>query len=245
MSATTLLDLIGNTPLVRLTRLRHRALRALRQAREPEPGRLDQGPHRLSMIEAAERDGRLQPGGTIVEATAGNTGHRPRARRRAKGYALVLVVPDKMSREKIQHLKAMGAEVVMTRSDVGQGPSRVLPGHRRAHRGRTARRVLRQPVRQSGQPAAHERTTGPEIWAQMEHRARRGRLRRRQRRHARRAHALLPQASRRTWRWCSPTRAGSIARRVHADRAASATRARGWSRASARTSCRRSPISRA
>ena len=73
------------------------------------------------MIEAAERDGRLPPGGThLVEATAGNTGIALALVGTLKGYRTpLLVVPDKMSREKIQHLKALGAEVIMTRSDVG------------------------------------------------------------------------------------------------------------------------------
>ena len=73
------------------------------------------------MIEAAERDGRLKPGGTVVEATAGNTGLGLALVARAKGYRVVLVVPDKMSTEKVLHLKALGAEVHMTRSDVGKG----------------------------------------------------------------------------------------------------------------------------
>jgi len=75
----------------------------------------------LSMIEAAERDGKLKPGGTIVEATAGNTGLGWHSFAARKGYRLVLVIPDKMSQEKVFHLKAFGAEVVMTRSDVGKG----------------------------------------------------------------------------------------------------------------------------
>src|SRR4029077_11628342 len=68
-----------------------------------------------------EKDGRLQPGGTIVEATAGNTGLGLAQVGNMKGYRLVLIVPDKMSREKIQHLRALGADVRMTRSDVGKG----------------------------------------------------------------------------------------------------------------------------
>jgi cystathionine beta-synthase len=75
----------------------------------------------LAMIEAAEADGRLQPGGTIIEATAGNTGLGLALVGRIKGYRVVLVVPDKMSTEKVLHLKAMGAEVHTTRSDVGKG----------------------------------------------------------------------------------------------------------------------------
>src|SRR5260370_273697 len=74
-----------------------------------------------AMVEAAEADGRLKPGGTIVEATAGNTGLGLALVGGRKGYRTLLVVPDKMAREKILHAKAMGAEVVITRSDVGKG----------------------------------------------------------------------------------------------------------------------------
>ena len=73
------------------------------------------------MIEAAEADGRLKPGGTMVEATAGNTGLGLAQVGLLKGYKLLLVVPDKMAREKIQHLRAMGVDVRITRSDVGKG----------------------------------------------------------------------------------------------------------------------------
>src|SRR6266478_3940836 len=74
-----------------------------------------------SMIETAERDGRLKEGGTVIEATAGNTGLGLALVARAKGYRVVLVVPDKMSTEKVLHLKALGAQVHITRSDVGKG----------------------------------------------------------------------------------------------------------------------------
>src|SRR5207245_7459999 len=73
------------------------------------------------MIEAAENDGRLKPGGAIIEATAGNTGLGLALVGGRKGYRIVLVVPDKMAREKILQCKAMGAEVMLTRSDVGRG----------------------------------------------------------------------------------------------------------------------------
>ena len=73
------------------------------------------------MIEAAERDGQLKPGGTLVEATAGNTGLGLALVASQKGYRLILVVPDKMAQEKIFHLRALGADVRMTRSDVGKG----------------------------------------------------------------------------------------------------------------------------
>src|SRR3546814_2592251 len=75
----------------------------------------------LAMIEAAEKDGRLRPGGTIVEATAGNTGLGLALVAAQKGYRLILVIPDKMSADKIRHLRALGAEVRLTRSDVPNG----------------------------------------------------------------------------------------------------------------------------
>src|SRR5207237_2760110 len=75
----------------------------------------------LAMVEAAERDGKLPAGGTIVEATAGNTGLGLALVAASKGYRLLLVIPDKMSQEKIVHLRALGAGIVMTRSDVGRG----------------------------------------------------------------------------------------------------------------------------
>ncbi|HYJ17548.1 MAG TPA: cysteine synthase family protein, partial [Burkholderiales bacterium] len=121
-----------------------------------------------SMIEAAERDGRLKPGGTIIEATAGNTGLGLALVAALKGYKLILVVPDKMSREKIFHLKAMGAEVRLTRSDVGKGH----PEYYQDMAERIAKETGGYFVNQFGNsanPLAHETTTGPEIWSQMEH----------------------------------------------------------------------------
>ena len=75
----------------------------------------------VAMIEAAEYEGRLTPGGTVIEATAGNTGLGLAFVGARKGYRTILVVPDKMSREKILHARAMGAEIIVTRSDVGKG----------------------------------------------------------------------------------------------------------------------------
>src|ERR1700687_2650240 len=75
----------------------------------------------LSRMESAERDGSLKPGGTLIEATAGNTGLGLALVASQKGYPLILIIPDKMAQEKIFHLRALGAEVRMTRSDVGKG----------------------------------------------------------------------------------------------------------------------------
>ena len=123
----------------------------------------------LAMIEAAEREKRISPGGLLVEATAGNTGLGLALVAAQKGYRLLIVVPDKMSQEKIFHLKAMGAEVVLTRSDVTKG-------HPEYYQDMAARLAGEMPdafyVNQFANPAnprAHEETTGPEIWQQMEH----------------------------------------------------------------------------
>jgi cystathionine beta-synthase len=116
-----LLPLIGATPMVELTKLAAGRCRLFLKLEGANPGGSIKDRPALAMIEAAERDGRLRPGGTIVEATAGNTGLGLALVAAAKGYRLLLVIPDKMSREKIFHLKAMGAEIVLTRSDVGKG----------------------------------------------------------------------------------------------------------------------------
>src|SRR6516162_247259 len=116
-----ILDLIGNTPMVEISRIDSGPCRLFVKLENQNPTGSIKDRMALAMVEAAERDGRLKSGGTIVEATAGNTGLGLALVAAAKGYRLVLVIPDKMSREKIFHLKAMGAEVVMTRSDVGKG----------------------------------------------------------------------------------------------------------------------------
>jgi len=118
------------------------------------------------MIEAAEDRGELEPGGTLVEATAGNTGLALALVAARKGYRLILVLPDKMSQEKIFHLRALGAEIQMTRSDVAKGH----PDYYQDVAARIAREVGGVYVNQFENPAnplAHERTTAPEIWKQM------------------------------------------------------------------------------
>ena len=123
----------------------------------------------LAMIEDAERQGRLSKGGLLVEATAGNTGLGLALVAAQKGYRLLIVVPDKMSQEKIFHLKAMGAEVVLTRSDVTKGH----PEYYQDMAARMAREQGAFYVNQFANPAnpsVHEASTGPEIFEQMEHR---------------------------------------------------------------------------
>src|SRR5438067_12296835 len=104
-----ILSLIGNTPLVEITRLDTGPCRLFIKLESQNPGGSIMDRIALSMIAAAEREGKLRRGGTIVEATAGNTGLGLAQVGIPKGYRIVLVVPDKMSREKIQHLRALGA----------------------------------------------------------------------------------------------------------------------------------------
>src|SRR3954465_12820205 len=121
MAARGALDLIGGTPLVEVTNLDRGPCRLFLKLESQNPsGSIKDRPAR-AMIEAAEADGRLKSGGVIVEATAGNTGLGLALVGARKGYRTILVVPDKMSREKILHARAMGAEVILTRSDVGKG----------------------------------------------------------------------------------------------------------------------------
>ncbi|MBC8006850.1 MAG: cysteine synthase family protein, partial [Prolixibacteraceae bacterium] len=168
VSAQQVLDLIGNTPLVEVTRMDAGPCRLFLKMESQNPGGSIKDRIGHSMIEAAEKDGSLKPGGTIVEATAGNTGLGLALVATLKGYKLILIVPDKMSREKIFHLKAMGAQVMLTRSDVGKGHPEYYQD--------IAERISKETgaffVNQFGNPAnplAHETSTGPEIWAQMEH----------------------------------------------------------------------------
>jgi len=168
MPAHSLLDLIGNTPLLEITHLPRGVCRLFVKLESQNPGGSIKDRIGLSMIEAAERDGKLKPGGTIVEATAGNTGLGLALVASQKGYKLTLVVPDKMAREKIFNLRALGAEVVLTRSDVGKGHAEYYQDMAK----RIASEMGAFYVDQFGNPAnpeAHEKHTGPEIWEQMEH----------------------------------------------------------------------------
>src|SRR5882757_8319340 len=117
----SVLDLIGQTPVVELTKFDTGKCRLFIKLESQNPGGSIKDRIALSMIAAAEKSGALKRGGIIVEATAGNTGLGLAQVGIPKGYRIILVVPDKMSREKIQHLRALGAEVRMTRSDVGKG----------------------------------------------------------------------------------------------------------------------------
>jgi len=166
---SNVLELIGNTPLVEVRSFDTGRSRLFLKLENQNPGGSIKDRIGLSMIEAAEREGKIKPGGLLVEATAGNTGLGLALVASRKGYRLLLVIPDKMSQEKIFNLKAMGAEVVLTRSDV-------VKGHPEYYQEIAARLARETPnafyVNQfanMANPKAHERTTGPEIWEQMGH----------------------------------------------------------------------------
>ena len=163
----SLLDLIGKTPMVEVTKIDTGTCRLFLKLEAQNPGGSIKDRIALSMIDAAEREGFLKPGGTIVEATAGNTGLALTLVGQAKGYKVLLVIPDKMSKEKIQHLRAMGADVRLTRSDVPHG-------HPEYYTDMAERLAQQIPggfyVNQFANDAnseAHFKTTGPEIWEQM------------------------------------------------------------------------------
>src|SRR5246127_6021658 len=164
-----ILSLIGDTPLLEVTRIDTGPCHLFLKLENQNPTGSIKDRVALAMVEAAERDGQLEPGGTIIEATAGNTGLGLALIAAAKGYRIILVIPDKMSEEKIAHVRALGAEVRLTRSDVRRG-------HPEYYQDVAARLASEIPggfyVNQFGNPAnplAHERTTGPEIWEQMRH----------------------------------------------------------------------------
>lgn len=163
------LGLIGQTPLVKLNRLTQ-GIKAtvLAKMENLNPGYSVKDRIGLSMVEAAERDGALKPGGTIVEATSGNTGIGLALAAAVKGYRCIFVMTDKSSVEKVRYLKALGADVVVT-------PVSAKPGAP-DHYVTTAQRIAAEtpnsfyPDQYShpANPEAHYRTTGPELWEQTE-----------------------------------------------------------------------------
>ena len=165
---TTILDLIGATPFVEVTRIDCGPCRLFLKLESANPsGSIKDRPAR-AMIEAAEIDGRLKPGGTIVEATAGNTGLGLALVGGRKGYRTILVVPDKMAREKVLHARAMGAEVVITRSDVSKGHPDYYQDLAAAITARTPGAFFADQFGNPANPRAHETSTGPEIFQQMD-----------------------------------------------------------------------------
>jgi cystathionine beta-synthase len=165
----SILDTIGDTPLVRLSRigagLRPQLIAKLETF---NPGGSIKDRVAIALIDAAERDGRLEPGGTIVEPTSGNTGTGLAIAALLKGYRVIAVMPDKMSKEKIDLLRAYGAEVVVAPTDVA--PESPQSYYRVADRLTEEIPGAFQPNQyfNPANPQAHYESTGPELWEQTE-----------------------------------------------------------------------------
>ena len=161
------LEGIGKTPMVRVSNIDTGQCELYLKLEAQNPGGSIKDRMGLAMVEAAEKSGKLKPGGKMIEATAGNTGLALALVAQQKGYHLTIIVPDKMSQEKIFHLRALGAEVLLTRSDVGKGH----PEYYQDMAARIAEETGAFYVNQfsnSANPLAHEESTGPEIWGQMD-----------------------------------------------------------------------------
>ena len=165
----TVLELVGGTPIVRLERLsREVPGELLAKLEYLNPGGSVKDRIGLAMLEAAEQDGRLRPGGTIVEPTSGNTGVGLAIAAALRGYRCIFVMPDKMSQEKISMLRAYGAEVVIT-------PTAVEPTSPESYYSVSDRLAEEIPggfkpdqYSNPANPEAHYETTGPEIWEQTD-----------------------------------------------------------------------------
>jgi len=163
----SVMDAIGNTPLHEVTKIDSGKCRLFLKLENQNPGGSIKDRIGRSMIAEAEASGELAPGGTIIEATAGNTGLGLALVAGQKGYKLILVVPDKMAQEKVFHLRAMGVEVVITRSDVGKGHPEYYQDIAARLAAENGYFFINQ-FANDANPQAHEETTGPEILAQCE-----------------------------------------------------------------------------
>jgi len=162
-----ILDTIGNTPLLELTKFDTGLCRLFLKLENQNPGGSIKDRIAITMIADAEQKGLLKKGGTIIEATAGNTGIGLSLIAGMKGYKMVLVIPDKMSIEKINHLKAMGTEIIMTRSDVGKGHPEYYQDIAQRISNEKGYYYINQ-FENYANPLAHYQTTGPEILEQMD-----------------------------------------------------------------------------
>ena len=165
------LEMVGNTPMLELRNLGAAPCRLFVKMENLNPANSIKDRIGIAMIEAAEREGKINPKGTpgptIVEATAGNTGLGLALATTLRKYRLVVVVPDKMSQEKVQHLRAMGAEVRMARSDVTKGHPEYFHEVARRLAAETPNAVFINQFANEANWKAHYERTGPEIWEQL------------------------------------------------------------------------------
>lgn len=169
MLAKSVSDLIGNTPLVEVKCFDVGVCRLFLKLESHNPGGSIKDRIGLSMVEQAEKAGKIKPGDTLIEATAGNTGLGLALAAITKGYKLILVIPDKMSVEKINHLKAMGVDIRITRSDVEKGHSEYYQDYAQRLAAEIPNSFYVNQFDNAANPLAHELTTAPEIWEQTDH----------------------------------------------------------------------------
>ena len=164
---SNILDMVGKTPMLEVTHIDTGPCRLFLKLELMNPGGSIKDRIGISMIEEAEKRGDIKPGDTLVEATAGNTGLGLALVAAQKDYHLILVLPDKMSQEKIFNLRAMGAEVVLTRSDVARGHPEYYQDLGKSIAAEKGAYFINQ-FGNPDNPLAHEHTTAPEILEQMD-----------------------------------------------------------------------------
>ncbi len=164
----SVLDLIGNTPILKLSKFDTGPCDLFIKLESENPGGSIKDRIAVCMIEAAEAEGKIEPGGTIIEATAGNTGLGLGLVAGQKGYKLILVIPDKMSPDKIRHIRAMGVDVRLTRSDVQKGHPEYYQDYARRLASEIPNSFFIDQFSNPNNPKTHRIDTGPEILRQMD-----------------------------------------------------------------------------
>jgi len=164
----SVLDLIGNTPMLKLSHFDTGPCDLFIKLESQNPGGSIKDRIAVVMIDAAEKEGKIKPGGTIIEATAGNTGLGLGLVAAQKGYKLILVIPDKMSPDKIRHIRAMGVDVRLTRSDVQKGHPEYYQDYARRLAAEIPNSFYIDQFSNPNNPLTHEIDTGPEIFEQMD-----------------------------------------------------------------------------
>ena len=164
----SVLDMIGNTPMLKLKHFDTGLCDLFIKLESQNPGGSIKDRIAVTMIDAAEKEGKIKPGGTIIEATAGNTGLGLGLVAAQKGYKLILVIPDKMSPDKIRHIRAMGVDVRLTRSDVQKGHPEYYQDYAKRLAAEIPNSHYIDQFSNPNNPLTHEVDTGPEILEQMD-----------------------------------------------------------------------------
>ena len=164
----SVLELIGNTPILKLKQFDTGPCELFIKMESENPGGSIKDRIAVCMIEAAEAEGKIEPGGTIIEATAGNTGLGLGLVAAQKGYKLILVIPDKMSPDKIRHIRAMGVDVRLTRSDVQKGHPEYYQDYAKRLAAEIPNSYFIDQFSNPNNPKTHKIDTGPEILRQMD-----------------------------------------------------------------------------